>query len=277
MALIQVTLLAETLMRTVPVTVILPVDKLHMPGSPKRPEKPYKTLYLLHGIFGSHIDWVTGTRIQRWAEEHDLAVVMPSGDNGFYVDHPTGYDNYGEFVGRELVELTRKMFPLSRNREDTFIGGLSMGGYGAMRNGLKYSDTFGYITSFSGAFHLEEMAAFRGESGFILHSQKYTEGNFGDLTKLLESDMNPKVLAKQLAESGKPFPKIYVACGDKDSLLSGNKDMAEHLKAQGAEVTFEIGPGAHEWDFWDTYIKKAIEWLPTEKHSMGINSGNVGV
>lgn len=277
MALIQVTLLPQTLMRTVPVTVILPVDKLTFPGQPQREEKPYKTLYLLHGIFGSHIDWVAGTRIQRFAEENDLAIVMPSGDNGFYVDHPSGYDNYGEFIGRELVELTRKMFPLSRRREDTFIGGLSMGGFGALRNGLKYSDTFGYICSLSGALHLEEMASYRGDNGFILNSQRFAEHCFGDLEKVLETDMNPKVLAKQLAEYGKPFPKIYMACGDRDSLLGANQEMAAFLKAQGADVTFEIGPGAHEWDFWDTYIKKVIDWLPTEQSGLGINSGNVGV
>lgn len=73
------------------------------------------------------------------------------------------------------------------------------------------------------------------------------------------------------------MPKIYMACGDKDSLLKPNKEMAAFLKEQGADVTFEMGPGAHEWDFWDTYIQKAIGWLPTEDSGLGINSGNVGI
>lgn len=277
MALIQVNLLSQALMRTVPVNVILPVDKMTFPGMPVREEKPYKTLYLLHGVFGSYIDWVTGTRIQRFAEENNLCVVMPSGDNAFYVDQPAGNNYYGEFVGRELVELTRKMFPLSRKREDTFIGGLSMGGYGALRNGLKYADTFGCITALSSACHLEQMAA-RTEAdnnGFILTRKSYAEACFGDLTKLLESDMSPKYLAQHM--EGKPFPHIYMACGDKDSLLPANKEMAAFLRQCGAPVEFEIGPGAHEWDFWDTYIKKAIEWLPTERGGLGVNSGNVGV
>lgn len=275
MALIQVNLLSQSLMRTVPVNVILPVDKLTFPGQPQREEKPYKTLYLLHGVFGSYIDWVTGTRIQRFAEEHDLCVVMPSGDNAFYVDQPAGNNLYGQFIGRELVELTRKMFPLSRKREDTFIGDLSMGGYGALRNGLKYADTFGCITALSSACHLEEMAARTENTGFMLSNKSYAEACFGDLTKLLESDMNPKYLAKHM--DGKPFPKIYMACGESDSLLDANKDMVACLKECGADVTFEVGPGAHEWDFWDAYIKKAIEWLPTERNGLGINSGNVGV
>lgn len=277
MAFIQVNLLSKSLMRTVPVNVILPVDKLTFPGMPQREEKPYKTLYLLHGIFGNYTDWVNGTRIQRFAEEHDLAVVMPSGDNAFYVDQPAMNNFYGEFIGRELVELTRKMFPLSRKREDTFIGGLSMGGYGAMRNGLKYSDTFGCIVSLSGALHVEEMASRVENTGIFMGRRSYAEALFGDLDKLLESDCNPKYLVRQLLAEGKPIPKMYIACGDKDSLLPANQEMVAFLQGNGIEPTFEVGPGAHEWDFWDTYIHKAIQWLPTEKNGLGMNSGNVGI
>ena len=86
MALIQANFMSGSLMRTVPVNIILPVDKLAFPGAASKEITAYKTLYLLHGIFGNYTDWVSGTNIQRWAEEKDLAVVMPSGDNMFYVD-----------------------------------------------------------------------------------------------------------------------------------------------------------------------------------------------
>lgn len=277
MALIQMSLFSKTLMRTVPVCVILPADKMVFPGMPIREEKPYRTLYLLHGVFGSCTDWVCGTRLQRYAEENDLAVVMPSGDNAFYVDQPAGHNFYGEFIGRELVELTRKMFPLSHRREDTFIGGLSMGGYGALRNGLKYSDTFGHIAALSGALHLEQMAARTEEGAFFIEGKSYAEACFGDLTRLLDSDKNPRWLAARHRAEGKELPRIYMACGDRDSLLPVNEAMAAFLREQGADVTFEIGPGGHEWDFWDTYIRKAIEWLPTEENGLGINSGNIGI
>ena len=277
MAFIQMSILSKSLMRTVPVNVILPADKMVFPGMPEPPEKPFKTLYLLHGVFGSYIDWVNGTRIQRYAEEHDLAVVMPSGDNAFYVDQPGANNYYGEFVGKELVELTRKMFPLSRKREDTFIGGLSMGGYGAMRNGLKYWENFGSIVALSGALLVEDVAKRTNDDPFFLNRRDYAEACFGDLSKILDSDRNPKYLVRQLKKEGRPIPRIYMACGDADSLLPANQDMAAFLKEQGADVTFEVGPGAHEWDFWDTYIRKAIEWLPTDKASQGMNSGNVGI
>lgn len=152
-----------------------------------------------------------------------------------------------------------------------------MGGYGAMRNGLKYSDTFGYIVALSAALHVEEMAARTKDGGFFIESKSFAEACFGDLSKLLDSDKNPKWLVKELKKAGKALPKIYMACGDKDSLLSANRDMAAFLKEQGADVTFETGSGAHEWDFWDAYIKKAIDWLPTEDSGLGMNSGNVGI
>ena len=277
MAFIQMSILSKSLMRTVPVNVILPADKMVFPGMPETPEKPFKTLYLLHGVFGSYIDWVNGTRIQRYADEHDLAVVMPSGDNAFYVDQPGSNNYYGEFVGKELVELTRKMFPLSRKREDTFIAGLSMGGYGAMRNGLKYCENFGCVVSLSGALLVEGMEKRTNDDPFFLNRRDYAEACFGDLSKVVDSDMNPKYLVRQLKKEGRPIPRIYMACGDKDSLLPVNQDMAAFLKEQGVDVTFEIGPGSHEWDFWDTYIRRAIQWLPTDKTSQGINSGNVGI
>jgi len=277
MATIQMNLLSKTLMRTVPVNVILPVDKLVLPGMPVKEIKQYKTLYLLHGIFGNYTDWLHGTRIQRFAEENDLVVVMPSGDNAFYVDQPKMNNFYGEFIGKELVELTRKMFPLSDQREDTFIGGLSMGGYGALRNGLKYHETFGRIIALSGALVLDDMPKRTNDSVFFIERRDYAESCFGNLDELLESDKNPKYLIGQLKKRNVQMPKIYVACGTEDHLFGANKEFVAFLKANDVDVTYEEGPGGHDWDFWDQYIKKAIEWLPLGESSLGINSGNIGV
>lgn len=278
MALIQVNFLSKSLMRTVPVHVILPVDKLTFPGMPQREEKPFKTLYLLHGIFGNYTDWVSGTNIQRWAEEKDLAVVMPSGDNMFYVDQEAAHNYYGEFIGQELVEITRKMFPLSDKKEDTFIAGLSMGGYGAIRNGLKYHDTFGYIGGLSSAMLMDGLEARTNEHPFFIERKDFAESFFGDLSKVKESDKNPEWLVKKLVEAQAELPKVYLACGTEDSLLEPNRKFRDFLKASSVEVTYEEGPGGHEWDFWNRYIKKVIDWLPLEDNAgAGMNSGNVGI
>lgn len=282
MALLQVNLMSKSLMRTVPVQVILPVDKLIFPGMPVREDKPYKTLYLLHGVFGNYTDWVSGTRLQRWAEENDLVVVMPSGDNAFYVDQTASHNLYGEFIGSELVELTRRMFPLSPKREDTFIAGLSMGGYGAVRNGLKYHETFGCVAGLSGAFVLESALNMPYEAPMFIHSRAYMESCFGNIEQALLSDMNPKVLVKTLCEKRAkdpqtPVPDIYIACGTEDFLIEANRDFRDCLAENGLEATYVEGPGVHDWDFWDTYIKKVLEWLPLEAVAEGINSGHVGI
>lgn len=277
MALIQVNFLSKSLMRTVPINVILPVDKMTFPGMSVREDKPYKTLYLLHGVFGNYTDWLSGTNIQRWAEEKDLVVVMPSGDNAFYVDNPGMNNYYGEFVGKELVEITRKMFHLSRKREDTYIAGLSMGGYGAVRNGLKYHDTFGCIAGLSSAFITDGIENRTNESNFFIESRSYAEGCFGDLSKVADSDKNPKWLVRKLEEEKVNMPKIYLACGEDDHLLAANEDFKNFLEGHGVDVTYEVGPGAHEWDFWNRYIKKVVDWLPLENNEAGISSGNVGI
>jgi len=277
MAIIQVNFMSNTLWRTVPIQVILPVDKLTPDGKLPEPKK-FKTLYLMHGLLGNCTDWVSGTRIQRWAEERDLAVVMPSGDNSFYVDRPASNNRYGEFIGKELVEITRRMFPLSDKREDTFIGGLSMGGFGAMRNGLKYQDTFSAIISLSGALHifedLDQLAA-RKEG---VDNQRFEECTFGPMLQAAQSDKNPRVLIQQLSQqegSAASLPSIYMACGTDDRLLPYSRIYKDLLEESGFTVTYEEGPGNHNWDFWDTYIKKAIDWLPLDEYSQGVNSGNV--
>ena len=274
MAILQVSLFSNSLMRTVPVTVILPVDKSE---NTKQEPKEYPTLYLLHGILGSSLDWLSGTRIERWAMEHDLCVVMPSGDNAFYVDRKGSNNLYGQFIGEELVELTRKMFPLSRKREDTFIGGLSMGGFGALRAGLKYHQTFGAICALPAAIEVEGYAKRTNDNELFFLNRSYVEECFGDLSNVLESDNNPKYLVKKLASEGAIFPNIYMCCGNNDLLLKNNQDFSDYLTKFDVKHKFVIGEGAHEWDFWDTYIKKVIEWLPLAKGSTGINSGNVGI
>lgn len=263
MAFIQMNIMSSSLMRTVQVNVLLPVDKLGLPIAKGR---KFKTLYLLHGVLGSQIDWVNNTRLQRYAEEMDLAVVMPAGDNGFYVDRPESQNNYGNFVGSELVEITRAMFPLSDKREDTFLGGLSMGGFGAMRNGLKYSETFGAIISLSGALKVDQLDERRDDGDNWLEGRAFMEANFGDLAKVADSDKNPKWLVEELLAKNKKLPAIFMACGDADRLLGANDEFDAFLTQKGVEHTYYVSQGNHDWDFWDFYIRKAKE---------GLHSGNI--
>ncbi len=275
MALIQVNFISNTLKRTVPLQVILPVDKGDGSRFLNDPQRRYPTLYLLHGLFGNCTDWVSNTRVQMWAEEKNLAVVMPSGDNSFYVDQPGPNSDYGAFIGEELVELTRRMFPLSRERDETFIGGLSMGGFGALRNGLCYADTFGGIAALSGALHMFEFAPGDPRREMLVRE----DACMGDWQQASVSDKNPAVALRELSlrvKAGEAeFPRIYMACGTEDGLLGANRSFRDKLLAAGAPLTYREGPGAHDWAFWDAQLPQVLDWLPLESAAAGLNSGNV--
>ena len=272
MALLQVSYLSKALFRTVPLYVILPSDKIDYRtfGYANDRDKKFKTLYLLHGLLGDCSDWVNGTRIRRWAEEKNLAVVMPSGDNAFYIDYPGTKNNYSDFIGKELVEVTRNMFPLSDKREDTYIAGLSMGGYGALRNGIVYSDTFSHVAGLSSAAHL-----FDGkEHDAMLMDEKAI---FGDMEKAAKTDLNPTVAFDNLLKENRPVPKFYISCGTEDGLFDANVEFKNYLVGKGADVTWDEEKRGHDWDFWDSQIKKVLDWLPLEGENLGLGSGNVRV
>lgn len=275
MALIQMNLMSSALMRTVNVNVILPSDKLLPPGAVRKPG-PFPTLYLLHGLLGSEYDWVTGTPIRRWAEERDLAVVMPAGENSHYVDRTDAHADFGEFVGRELVALTREIFPLSRRREDCFLAGLSMGGYGALRNGLKYSESFGAIGAFSVPNPLETVQRFREGSEKLTESRRFFESCFGPADQLAGSDKDLLALAETLCREGQALPRLFLACGSGDPLLPGNRRLAAALRELGLSTRYEELDGAHDWDFWTAALRRLLDWLPLRANA-GIHSGNVGL
>ena len=274
MAIIEVNFISKCLMRTVTFNAIIPVDKFG-PQAENAEQKPLKTLYLLHGIFGNYTDWVNGTRIQALAEANDLAVIMPSGENHFYLDDEKSGELYGEFIGKELVEFTRKLFPLSDKREDTFIAGLSMGGYGAIRNGLKYAENFGCVIGLSAALVHDTWKDADNSAPIFTFRRNYYEAIFGEYDKVKGSDKDPKALLLKLKEEGKPVPKMYLCCGTEDGLVTANRDFRDFLNENGVDLTYVEGPGKHDWVFWDTYIKKVLDWLPLNRTGAGINSGNV--
>lgn len=219
-------------------------------------KEPLKTIYLLHGVTGDEKDWLYGTRIERYAIENHIAVIMPDGNNNFYVDNNES-DRWGEFIGEELVEVTRNLFPLSRKREDTYIGGLSMGGYGAIRNGLKYNDTFSKIIALSSALITYEVPAATEDAPMVWQRKSYYERIFGPVDQLVGSDMDPE----QMFTDCKNEIAIYMAVGDDDFLKEHNRRFKKFLEEHKADLNYHEEPGAHEWDFWDRNIKSGLEWL----------------
>ncbi len=258
MAFLQVDYKSKSLGRKVHFNVFLPADT----DPAGKDGAPWRTLILLHGIFGDSSSWVTSSCVQRYAEDRNLCVVMPDGENGFYLDHPEYMNNYASWVGQELVRAVRIMFPLSEKQEDTWIGGFSMGGYGALRTGLKYADTFGGILAFSSALLLESLQKKEKTAG-PADNDAYMRAVFGDPDHLLGTDLDPLFLARERKASGKPMPRIYLSCGEQDFLLEPNRKFVEALKELGCSLSWRTSPGGHTWDFWEQEIRYTVlDWMP---------------
>lgn len=276
MALVQVNFISKMLSRTVTFNAIIPLDKISFGEEEVVVEqKPLKTLYLLHGVFGNYTDYLSGTRIQRWAEERNLAVIMPSGENQCYIDKPSHSENYGAYVADELVEFTRNMFPLSHKKEDTFIAGLSMGGYGALINGLKYHETFSHIGSFSPALLINQITNDFESLPPLGFSLGYYDNVFGGIDTIKDSEKDYCYLINQLIENKQEIPKIYLPIGREDFLLENVREFKTFLDEKEVPVTYIEDDGAHEWDFWDKYLKNFLDWLPLDEKENYLNSGNV--
>ena len=161
-------------------------------------------------------------------------------------------------MGKELVEYTRNIFPLSPEREDTLIGGISMGGYGALLNGLRYPETFGHIVAISSALITADVER-RADTGSDGFSRGYFESLFGDLSKVRGSKHDPWAAAEALRGSGKPLPGIYQAVGTEDFLYPVNREFKALMeKLSWPDYTYEEGPGGHVPEFTNPHLDRGI-------------------
>lgn len=266
MALFDVSFFSQSLNRQTRIYVLLPTDQ--GPYLEKTDKIPFKTLYLLHGMTGSRDSWFGSESLWKISCEYNMAIVMPSGENSFYCDSETTNRNIGTFVSKELVEFTRNSFPLSHKREDTFIGGLSMGGFGALVNGLRYPEIFGYITAFSAALIKKLILLADDEPGLDYFTRIQYQNMFGlkQIQDFEGSDCDYESLAKRLADSGKEKPKIYMDCGTEDySLYAANLVFKDMLVQLEYEVTWDSRLGGHDMKFWNDSFRKAVDFLPVER------------
>ena len=227
------------------VNVILPQS-----SPDKIAKKPFKTLYLLHGLSDDHTAWTRYTSIERYANERGIAVVMPCVHRSFYTDMKNG-GQYFKFVSEELISVMQEMFALSDKREDRYAAGLSMGGYGAMKLGLSCPEKFSVAASLSGALDfvnsvLFSEAPFRDEFAYMLD-----EPEKNDLF----------VLAEKLNVSSQPKPRLYIWCGTEDFLYESNVKFRDFIKKTDFEVKYEESPGDHSWGYWDAKIKTVLEFI----------------
>ena len=219
--------------------------------------RPMKTLFLLHGYTGKAGNWVPSGV----AEKYNFAIVMPTAENSFYLNGEATGRQYQTLVGEELVDYVRKTFNLVKGPDDTYIAGLSMGGFGALHTGLAYPDRFGKIAALSSALIVHELKSIKPGGGNQVANYEYYRECFGDLSTAAERDVNPEVLAHSLKAAGKKIPDIFMACGTEDFLIENNRTMHRFLEEENIPHEYHESKGIHDMVFWQEYIVKAAEWM----------------
>lgn len=200
-------------------------------------EPPLRTVYLLHGLSDDYTIWQRRTSIERYADRFGLMIVMPDGGRSFYCDQP-----YGNYEGHilETVRFIDRTFHTVDAPDGRGIGGLSMGGYGAMKLGLKYPELFGSVAAHSSALDITGR-----------QSAEHLRGIFPVPPG---PDDDPFALAARAGAK----PAIRFDCGTEDFLIEENRRFHAHLQSLGVPHTYAEYPGAHSWEYWDEHIVEAL-------------------
>ena len=220
---------------------------------PENGAGPFATLYLLHGLSDDHTIWSRLTRIEPYASRWPMAIVMPQGFRGFYTDHARG-PNYAKYIMEDVIGTAQRMLPLRRDGASRAIGGLSMGGYGAMRIGLGDPAAFASIHSHSGCLLYGTVGRARDS---VLSQAEY-ESIFGDAPADTAHDL--LYLAEQAKQDGIRLPALHVDCGVDDFLIEQNRAFQAAMAALQVPLTYRENAGGHSWDYWDAHIARAIEF-----------------
>ena len=225
-------------------------------------QRPAKTLILLHGFNGDMDDWQQHTPVAEWSMKYNMAIVMPTGGVSFWLDREATGHKYATFVGVDLINYLRETYGLAMNREDTYIGGNSMGGFGAMHAALMFPETFCAAMGLSSAAIAKQLPEMKKnfQPNRMANLEFYME-QFGDLDKAPESDINAEWQYKQNVEKGIQNPRIFMACGTEDFGIENNRNLAQFFKDQGADIEYYEAPGIHNWSFWIPAAEKGIQFL----------------
>lgn len=253
MALIHCNFYSDTLGVCSSMYVILPeVATTQIGMQTKVFEGKFPTLYLLHGLSDDHTIWLRRTSIERYVASMGIAVVMPAVNRSFYTDMAHGY-KYWKYISEEIPAKARSFFPLSSLREDNFVAGLSMGGYGAFKLALRCPEKFCAAASLSGAVNVANSNN-RCSADFKLI--------FDGVDNIKGSENDLFYLAEKIASSDTPSPALFQCCGTEDHLYEGNILFRDHCNKLSLNLTYEEGPGTHEWGYWDANIQRVLKWLP---------------
>lgn len=220
-----------------------------------------KWILLLHGYGGDQNQWVNNTPIETLAMEYGFAVIMPGCGNCYYENT---VEPMKTFLGEELIPYIQQNFSVSKQRDNTYIAGVSMGGFGALLVGSHYSQYFSKIVCFSGAFIIPDVLI--GNPGVLGSADpNYFKNVFGDFETLEGSDRDPLYEATLAVQESRMCP-VYLTCGNSDALKEGNFKVKQYLDRLNTPCEYHISTGKHDWTFWNKQLPGAIKWLLSPKY-----------
>ena len=229
-----------------------------LPEHPDAWNEPPAVLYLLHGLSDDHTIWSRRTAIEHHAASYPLVVVMPDVHKSFYCDMAHG-SNYWKFVSEELPMLVERWFNVSHDPTKTFVAGLSMGGYGAMKLALDCPGRFAAAASLSGALDI----AAHVDDEFDESRARTFESIFNDLHNIPGSEND--LIAQLGKTTNVPETEFYLCCGTDDSLYQDSIAFRDAARAANLRLTYEESEGDHDWRYWDTQIQRVLDWLPVNQ------------
>jgi S-formylglutathione hydrolase FrmB len=240
--------------RVLPYNVLLPLDY----EEPAARGKRYPVLYLLHGLFGHYDNWMTNTKLSDYAAKYSMIIIMPEGNDNWYTDSETSpADKYETYIVQELIPDVQRRYRTIEAREGRAITGLSMGGYGALKFGVKHPEMFVFVGSMSGALRAASWAEtdLRGlEAIWRTLAPVYGPENSpvraaNDVFKLIRELTSSQVAA---------LPYVYLDCGTEDPFLSSSRSMSEILLAHKIPHEYRELPGTHSWTYWDSQVEGVL-------------------
>jgi S-formylglutathione hydrolase FrmB len=231
---------------------------------------PYATFYLLHGLSDDSTIWLRRSRIEAYVRELPLIVVMPDGYRGFYTDNEAG-PAYGRHFAREVPEFVERNFPAKPVRSARAIGGLSMGGYGALRLAFGHPEKFCSVNSHSGALMRFNLDLGPRQARRDQVFRKYPPAFFAEMRRvfgrrLLGTRHDLLRLIQHARRRHQRLPAMLIDCGTEDSLLAYNRRFHEELQARKVPHTYREFPGGHDWDYWDLHIREALAFHARNLH-----------
>lgn len=254
MALFRGTVRSKVLDMDTVVNVVVPYDIMARDTNP--PEND-KVLYLLHGRRQNADSWSRMSGVERYARKNGFTVVMPEVQHSYYSDMAYGL-RYFEYVSKELPELMNAMFRLPQGREHTFVGGLSMGGFGAAKCALNNPGAYAGVMCFSsGVYILDNMKKFVESGAFTVREGEAILGE-GYPVAGTENDLD-MLMERWPADVEKP--RFYLSCGTEDGLLPLTRKLHAALMKNGFDSTEEEWSGNHDWDFWDASLRKGMAFM----------------